>query len=185
MVLIVTVPYNASFRDAKGWMKNYRYWITGDNSSGTYGADVIALAEALTAAITGCTNAAIQRDSPLTGAQSVKDLAYGTAAAYIANWTQARMMFTTVKGTRSVYGIGAPKVALFDTDLITVLNDGTQAAVVAYVNAVKGSSNTCFVSTEDGQAYTHFVGGIYKVGRQPKRFNELIKSSHLVQGEGE
>jgi len=182
---IVVVPYSASYRDAKGWPKNYRYWISGDNASGTYSADVEALADALTAALTGLTNAALQRDSPLTQAQSVKDLAYGTAAAYIGNWMQARMMFTTAKGTRSVYGIGAPKVALFDTDLITILNDGTQAAVVAYVAAVKGSSTTALGSTEDAQAYTHFVGGILKVGRQPKRFNELVKSSHLVQGEGE
>jgi len=29
------------------------------------------------------------------------------------------------------------------------------------------------------------VGGILRLGKQPRRFNEFIKSASLVQGEGE
>lgn len=182
---LATSQYTASTRDAKGWIKNYRYWITADSADANYEADLAQAAAILRAAILGLTNAAEARRASLATGQSVVDLAYGTAAAYIGNWMQARMMFTTASGARSVYSIGAPKVAIFDTDLITVLNDGTQALVVAYVDAVKNATGTAFVSTEDGKAFTHFVGGILKVGRQPKRFNEFVKSSHLVQGEGE
>lgn len=185
MVALVTSQYTASTRDAKGWIKVYRYWITADVADANYEADLSNCAATLRAAILGVTNAAEARRASLATGQSVVDLAYGTAAQYIANWQQARMLFTTAKGSRSVFGVGAPKAALFDTDGITILNDGTQALVVAYVDAVKNATGTAFVSTEDGQAYTHFVGGILKVGRQPKRFNEMVKSSHLVQGEGE
>lgn len=185
MVALVTSQFTAATRDAKGWGKTYRYWLTADVADANYAADLTQAAAVLEAAILGLTNAALSRRASLALGQSEQDLTYGTAAAYIGNWMQARMMFTTAKGTKSVFGIGAPKVAIFDTDLITVLNDGTQALVVAYVDAVKNATGTAFVSTEDGQAYTHFVGGILKVGKQPKRFNEFIKSSHLVQGEGE
>jgi hypothetical protein len=182
---IVQQKISATWRDAKGWTKRYTYYITADNADAGFYTDVAAVVQALQAAITGLTNAAPAVKFPAGGAQGVQDLAYGTNAEYPANWMEARMMFTTTKGARSVFGIGAPKIALFDTDGVTILNDGTQAAVVSYVNAVKNASGTAFVSTADGQAYTHFVGGILKLGKQPRRFNELVKSSHLVQGEGE
>lgn len=182
---LVQVKVSASFRDAKGWTKRYTYYITADNADGGYYTDVAAISQALQAAIAGLTNASLAAAFPTSGGQGVRDLAYGANSEYPANWMEARMMFTTAKGSRSVFGIGAPKIALFDTDGVTILNDGTQALVVAYVNAVKNASGTAFVSTADGQAFAHFVGGILKIGRQPRRFNEMVKSSHLVQGEGE
>lgn len=181
----VQLKFVQTQRDAKGWVKTYRYFITADNAAGTFNADVATCSQALESAINGLTNAAQQTRSQLTGGQGQLTLTYGTNAEYPANWMEARMMFTTDKGSRSVFGIGAPKIALFDTDGVTILNDGTQAAVVAYVNAVKNAAGTAFVSTEDGLPYTHFVGGILKIGRQPRRFAETVKSSHLVQGEGE
>lgn len=181
----VSQLYTSTYRDAKGWVKVYRYWITADNANAGYSADVEAVAQALESAITGLTNAVQQTRSPMTTGARVLALNYGANSEYPANWMEARMMFTTDKGARSVFGIGAPKIEIFDTDGITVLNDGTQAAVVAYVNAVKTASGTAFVSTQDGFAYTHFVGGLLKIGKQPRRFNEMVKSSHLVQGEGE
>jgi len=185
VVNLVVSKFNISTRDAKGWIKNYRYFITADNTDTNYFTDRSTTASALRDAILGLSNAGLQSDTSLDSAQTVKTLVYGTNAQYPANWMEARMMFTTDKGARSVFGIGAPKVAVFDTDGITVLNDGTQALVVAYVAAVKTGTGTAFVSTEDGQAFTHFVGGILKIGSQPKRFNEMVKSSHLVAGEGE
>jgi hypothetical protein len=182
---IVQVNFGLATRDAKGWSKAYRYFITADNGDANFYTDVAGCAQALQAAIVGLTNASLQRAAAISGGQDEKDLSYGSNSQYAANWMQARMMFTTAKGTRSIYGIGAPKIALFDTDGITILNDGTQALVVAYVNSVKNAVGTAFVSTEDGLAYTHFVGGILKIGKQPRRFNELVKSSHLIQGEGE
>jgi len=184
-VALIQQRFRMSTRDAKGWTKVYSYFITADNGDAGFATDTETVADALEAAILGLTNAAEATRPQQTTGQTVLDLAYGANSEYPQNWNQARMMFVTAKGARSVFGIGAPKIAIFDTDGTTVLNDGTQALVVAYVNAVKTASGTAFVSTESGLAYTHFVGGILKIGRQPRRFNEMIKSSHLVQGEGE
>jgi len=181
----VTQRISWSYRDAKGWKKIYKYWVTGDAADAGFFTDMDTVVGTLESAISGLTNAAEQTRPPFIGASQQRPLSYGTAAEYVANWMEARMMFATDAGTRAVYGIGAPKVAIFDTDRITVLNDGTQALVVAYVNAVKTGSGTAFVSTQDGQPFTKFVGGILKIGVQPKRFSEPIKSSHLVAGEGE
>lgn len=185
MVALVTSTFSAATRDAKGWTRNYKYFVTADVADANYEADLSNAAATLEAAILGLTNAALSRRAALATGQSIQPLAYGTNAEYPANWMAARFMFVTSKGSRAVFSIGAPKVAIFDTDGITVLNDGTQALVVAYVAAVKTAIGTAFVSTVDGQAFTSFVGGILKIGRQPRRFNEFIKSSHLVQGEGE
>jgi len=184
-VALVQQLFTQTNRDAKGWIKTYRYWITANNADAGYFTDSESVAQALETALNNLTSAAPATRSPMTSGAHNQTLAYGANAQYPANWMQARMMFTTDKGTRSVFGIGAPKIALFDSDGITILNDGTQAAVVAYVAAVKTAVGTAFVSTEDGQAYTHFVGGVLKIGKQPRRFNEFIKSSHLTQGEGE
>jgi len=182
---LIQQKFAAGFRDAKGWVKYYRYYITADSADAGFYTDVAGVAQALQAAINGLTNASLQFPATATGLDTETGLVYGSNTEYPANWMQARMMFTTDFGARSVFGIGAPKIALFDTDGVTILNDGTQALVVAYVNAVKNVVGTAYVSTQNGDAYTHFVGGILKIGRQPRRFNEMIKSSHLVQGEGE
>jgi len=182
---LVTQRISWSTRDAKGWKNVHRYWVTADAADANFFADMDTVVGTLESATNALSNAAEQTRPPYIGASQQLPLAYGTAAEYVANWMQARMMFTTDAGVRSIFGIGAPKVAIFDTDRITVLNDGTQALVVAYVAAVKTGSGTAFVSTQDGQPYTKFVGGILKIGKQPRRFGEPIKSSHLVQGEGE
>lgn len=174
-----------SLRDAKGWTWKPRYYITGDNGDDTYETDIITVAQALEAALIGLSNCAVQVRSALSGADQTVALAYGTNAEYRAAWMQARFMFETANAERSVFGVGAPKLAIFETDGVTVKNDGTQAAVVAYVNAVKNASNTVFVSAAGGDPYVTFVGGILKIGRQPRRFSETIKSAVLVQGEGE
>jgi len=184
-VALIQQRFTMSTRDAKGWVKRYNYFITADNADAGFAVDTETVADALETAILGLTNAAEATRPQQTTGQTVLDLAYGTNAEVRQNWNQARMMFVTAKGSKSIFGIGAPKIAIFDTDGITILNDGTQALVVAYVNAVKTASGTAFVSTESGLAYTHFVGGILKIGRQPRRFNEMVKSSNLVQGEGE
>lgn len=182
---IVTQKFKMSTRDAKGWIKRYSYYVSGDGADTNFFTDMDTVFGALETAILGLTNAAEQTRPQFIGASANLTLAYGTNSEYPQNWVEARMMFTTDSGARSVFGVGAPKLAIFDTDGITVLNDGTQAAVVAYVAAVKTGSGTAFVSTIDGKPFTHFVGGILKYGRQPRRFNEMIKSSHLVAGEGE
>jgi hypothetical protein len=98
---------------------------------------------------------------------------------------KAVFTFTTDQSSIIRYKIPAPKIALFDTDGVTILNDGTQALVVAFVDAVKTASGTVFVSTGQGLPIAHFAGGTLRIGHQQKRHNQFIKSSHLVAGEGE
>jgi len=183
-VAIETVPYNTSWRDAKGWIGRVRHFITGDTASGTYLSDFGTVRGALESALAGLTNAAFAGDNGL-GFATRPTLAYGANSEYPAEWMKAVFTFTTDASTVSRFKIPAPKLVIFDSDGVTVLNDGTQALVVAYVAAVKTAVNTVFVSSEPGLPYTHFVGGLLRLGRQPRRFNEFIKSSHLVQGEGE
>ena len=179
-----TIKYTMSWRDAKGFVSRTVIHITGDSSVGTFPADVRAVAEGVQAAIGGLTNCAFAGDSgiPLL---TPPTLAYGDNLEYPAEWMKAVMTFTTDFGDISRFRIPAPEIDNFDTDGVTVLNDGTQAQVVGYVAAMKTQINSAFVSTRSGQPYTHFVGGILRLGKQPRRFNEFIKSSHLVAGEGE
>lgn len=179
-----TLPYNLSLRDAKGWMGVMRFHITGDTITNTL-VDYESAADTLQVAIEGLSNAAFQRESGIAGTGSVT-LAYGTNAQYTAEWMKAVMTFTTDTPSISRFKVPAPKIAIFDTDGITVKNDGSVAVVVAFINAVKNAdASGTFVSTADGKAFTHFVGGILRLGKQPRRFNEFIKSSGLVAGEGE
>lgn len=178
------LPVTMSWRDAKGWIGKTRFHITAQDSDATVENDIITLALAVKSAIGGLTNAAFQGSSlPIILSQPT--LTYGDNLEYPSEWMKAVMMFTTDLGTRHLFKIPAPEIDLFDTDGVTVLNDGTQAQVVAYVAAMKGAVNNSYVSNATGLAFTHFVGGLLRFGKQPKRFNEFIKSSHLVQGEGE
>lgn len=177
--------YRSSWRDAKGFVGRVVHHITGDSSADTFLADVNNVAQTLQAAIGGLTNAHFAGDSGLSGFQSTQSLGYGDNLEYPAEWMKAVFQFSTDDGTISRFKIPAPELDIFDTDGVTVLNDGTQAQVVAYINAVKNAIGTAFCSTQGGRPFTHFEGGLLRFGKQPRRFNERIKSSHLVAGEGE
>lgn len=179
-----TLKLPVSFRDAKGFVGREQFFITGD-ASGNTPTDFAAAADTLITALQGLTNAALQSAGSI-GFFGQITLTYGTNAQYPAEWMKAVMQFSNGNGAISRFKIPAPKIALMDTDGVTVLNDGTQAAVVAFVNAVKNAdASGTYVSDVAGVPYTHFEGGLVKFGKQPRRFNERIKSSHLVAGEGE
>ena len=178
------LKFSTSWRDAKGFIGRTRNNIIVDDASPTWTADVEGIASSLVAAIGGLTNCAFAGQSGL-GFETVPTLAYGDNLEYPAEWMKAVMTFTDDLGAISRFKIPAPELDLFDTDGVTVLNDGTQTQVVAYVNAMKANINGAYISSNGGTPYTHFVGGILRFGKQQKRFNEFIKSSHLVAGEGE
>lgn len=178
------LPISLSYRDAKGFFGKTRFHIAAQDTDATVEADVQTLITGVKNAVTAMTNAAYQGSTAfnLVGPPT---LAYGANAEYPAEFMKAVFTFTTDLGTIHRFKIPAPKLAIFDTDGVTVLNDGTQALVVAYVAAMKGISNGSYVSSATALALTHFVGGQYKGGIQTKRHNQFIKSSHLVAGEGE
>jgi hypothetical protein len=181
-----TLRYFVTLRDAKGWTGRTGVWISYDPADPGNFEDVATCAATLRNAVEGLSNAAFQSDGGASGDNSALPVAYGASGVVYQNaWQQAQMEFQDSSGGIHRYRIPAPLVAIFDTDRLTVLNDGTQAAVVAYVAAMKTASGTAFVSSRSGQALTKFIGGILVEGRQPRRFNAFIKSSHLVAGEGE
>ena len=181
---IVTQQQTYSFRDAKGFIGRVRFWVTGDSADAGFESDRDIVLDTLGPAVIALTNASL---ASANGPQTVtrQDLSYGANSEYPAEFMKAVMTFATNQGSISRFKIPAPKIALFDTDGVTILNDGTQALVVAFVNAVKTASGTVFVSTGQGLPYAHFVGGTLRLGKQQKRHNQFIKSSHLVAGEGE
>lgn len=176
--------WEMSFRDAKGWIGKTRGHVTVDDAGADPAGDVSQVVLAIKNAIIAITNAAYQGEtfglliSPPT-------LTYGTNAQYPAEWMKVWMQFSTDLGTIHRFKIPAPKIAIMDTDGVTVKNDGTVATVVAYVNAMKGTHGDAYSSTATGLALTHFEGGLVRLGAQPKRFNERVKSAGLVAGEGE
>lgn len=178
------VPVSTSWRDAKGFVGRSRFHVTVDDAGATPAADLASVVLAIKNAIGGLTNAAYQGNS-LGTIISPPTLTYGDNLEYPAEWMKAVMQFSTDLGTIHRFKIPAPEIDIFDTDGVTVLNDGTQAQVVAYVAAMKGVVGSAYPSTASGLAFTHFEGGLLKFGKQPHRFNERIKSSHLVAGEGE
>lgn len=173
---------SAVLRDAKGWIGRVNYNVAGDSSVSTNEADMTTVITTFVTALLGLSNCVNQQKTfPYTH----PTLAYGANSEYPAEWMKAVMTFTTDAGNITRFKVPAPKIAIFDTDGITVKNDGSVAAVVAFVNAVKNPVNSAFVSTVNGLPYTHFVGGILRLGKQPRRFNEFVKSAGLVAGEGE
>lgn len=181
---LFTMPVTFSYRDAKGWIGRMRFWISEDDGAANYPGDVIALADDLRSAVLGLTNGAEQNpDGILFGPRQT--LAYGTNAEYPAEWMKAVMTFSTDQGSISRFKVPCPKIAIFDTDGITVKNDGSVAVVVTFVNLMKGLTGGAYVSTLSGEPYTHFEGGILRLGKQPRRFNGRVKSAGLVAGEGE
>jgi len=175
--------FTASWRDAKGWIGKTRIHIASDDTSDTRLDDIATQMTNYINAVGGLTNAAFAGASgyPVTP----PTLTYGDNAAYPAEWMKAWMQWSTDVGTITRFKIPAPELDLFDADGVTILNDGTQAQVVAYVAAIKLVVNGVYFSTASGLAFTHFEGGLLKFGEQPRRFNERVKSSHLVAGEGE
>jgi len=183
MALIVE-PVHLSYRDAKGWIGRLTFYVSGDTGSNTLD-DFNSCAATLKTAVDGLTNAIIQSTGGLPS-PAIYTLQYGTNAEYPAEWMKCVMTFSTAQNEIHRFKIPAPKIAIMESDGITVINDGTSSPVVAFVNAVKNADPSgTFVSTKSGEAYTHFEGGIVRLGRQPRRFNERVKSSHLVAGEGE
>ena len=184
MALII-MPVAYSWRDAKGWIGVTRFHISCPDDDVTFQADVSGLAVALKNAVGGLTNAAFQSSNQVAFVGNNPTLTYGDNLEYPAEWMKAVFTFSTDDGNISRFKIPAPEIDLFDTDGVTILNDGSQAQVVAFVNAVKNPVGEAYVSTRSGVAYTHFEGGLLRLGKQPRRFNERIKSSHLIAGEGE
>jgi len=179
------VRFTISFRDAKGWIGRVSQYISGDGADATYYADVASIAQGIRTALIALTNAAYQSDSGVAFQTVARPVAYGTNAEYPAEWMKALMTWQDSAGQIHRYRIPAPKLVIFDTDGVTVLNDNTSTPIVNYVAAMKATQNTVYPSSRSGLALTNFIGGIQVDGRQPKRFNEFVKSSHLVQGEGE
>lgn len=176
-------PVTFSFRDAKGWIGHLKHHIAWDDASPTFAADVISVYDALSLAIEGLTNCAFQGTS-FWQQGTPPTLTYGTNAQYPAEWMKAVMTFSTaINQVISRFKIPAPKIAIMEADGITVINDGTSTPVVNYVNAVKVGVNSAHVATASGDPYTHFEGGIVKLGKQPRRFNGRVKSADLVAGE--
>jgi hypothetical protein len=178
-----TLPYTISFRDAKGFIGKMKFFISGadDNTP----SDFSSAADTLTVAVEALTNAALQATGSI-GFFGIITLTYGTNAEYPAEWMKAVMQFSNGSGQIARWKVPAPKIAIMESDGVTVINDGTSAPVVAFVNAVKNAdASGTFVSSESGLPWTHFEGGLVRFGKQPRRFNERIKSSHLVAGEGE
>lgn len=181
---LFTQKYNVAWRDAKGFISRNTIFVTGTVGTNT-ADDYNAAADTLINAIIPMTNAALQSVGGPAG-YGLITLTYGTAAQYIAGWMKCVMQISNGTGQISRIKIPAPKTSYLDTDEVTVINDGTNALVTAFVNAVKNAdSSGTFVSDAAGLPYTHFEGGLVRFGKQPRRFNERIKSSHLVAGEGE
>lgn len=181
---IRTIPANFNWRDAKGFVYRTRFWISGDASTNEP-TDYTACADTLATALEALTNCALQSDNgvPFFG---IITLTYGTNAEYPAGFMKAVMQFSNGDGQIGRFKIPAPKIAIMDTDGVTVLNDGTSTPVVNFVNAMKDAdASGTYVSNAGGLPWTHFEGGLVKFGKQPRRFNERVKSSHLVAGEGE
>jgi hypothetical protein len=176
--------YISSWRDAKGFVARVAVHVHGEDADATFLADVSTVANNLRTAIAGLSNAAFAGDTGLSTANT-PTLTYGTNAEYPTEWQKAVMQFSNDSAQIGRFKIPAPKIAIMDTDGVTVLNDGSVAVVVAYVNAMKNATNNAFICNAAGLPWTHFEGGLVRFGRQPKRINERIKSSHLVQGEGE
>jgi hypothetical protein len=150
-------------------------------------ADFASAADTLLTALSALTNGALASTSGIDFTNHLTlTLTYGTAAQYDAEWMKAVMTFTTDGGVISRFKVPAPKVALFEADKVTIINDGTSTPIVNFVNAVKtADASGTQITTRTGVPYTHFVGGILRIGKQPRRFNEFIKSAKLVAGEGE
>lgn len=181
---ILTQGVSFNFRDAKGFIGRTRFFISGDGMANSP-TDYNSMAATLLAAVSNLTNASLQSVGGMV-LEGELSLIYGANSNYPAEWMKAVMQFSNDKGQIGRFKIPAPKIALMDSDGVTVLNDGTQAQVVAFVNAMKNAdASGTYVSNASGQHWTHFEGGLVRFGRQPKRVNERIKSSHLVAGEGE
>lgn len=178
------LPQIVTIRDAKGFIGRTRFHITVDDTGATFFQDVNSVWDAVSAAILGLTNGALQSSAPYSF-KSPPTLNFGDNLEYPAEFMKVSMLFTTDLGTLHRFKIPAPEIDIFDTDGVTVLNDGTQAQVVAYVNAMKTVINSAYPSTATGLAFTHFVGGKFVATKMQKRHNQFIKSSHLVAGEGE
>jgi len=180
----ITFPFNLVYRDAKGFIGRMRFFVSGDSGLNT-AVDFQSAQFTLLTAVDALTNCALQAETGFSS-NPIITLTYGTNAEYPAQWMKAVMQFSNGSGQIGRFKVPAPKVAIMDTDGVTVLNDGTQALVVAFVNAMKvADASGTFISNASGLPWTHFEGGLVRFGKQPRRFNERIKSSHLVQGEGE
>jgi len=189
-----TYPAGITLRDSRGWTSNIRWWTSVDVASGTAVSDVETINDAVIAAIQGLTNAATVRFYGLFNLNNPDPASYGGTGQFSSVIEKALMTFQDAGGKIHRWRIPAPLAAIFQSDLTTVTNDGSQAAVVAYVAAMKATSNSAFVGSRatTGVAntsqlslpLTHFIGGRKIVTKSPRRLNTFIKSSGLVQGEG-
>lgn len=179
-----TLPLSFTWRDAKGWTAVTRFFVTGD-AMVNVPADYTSAADTLQTALEALTNAVLQSAQSIAF-NNLITLSYGTNAEYPAAWMKAVMQFSNGATNIGRFKIPAPKIAIMEADGVTVINDGTSTPVVNFVNAMKNAdASGTFISNAAGLPWTHFEGGLVRFGRQPRRFNERIKSAHLVAGEGE
>jgi len=180
----LTEKFSTTWRDARGWTARNTFYVTGDTVLNVPN-DWQAAAFTLIAALEALTNCALQSTSFNTGFGLIT-LTYGTNAEYPSAWMKALMQFSNGSTSIGRFLIPAPKIALFESDGTTIINDGTSAPVVAFVNAMKNADPSgTFVSDAAGLPWTHFEGGRFVGRKEPRRINMRVKSSHLVAGEEE
>jgi len=176
------IKFSTGWRDIRGWTARVSTFILADDTSPTIIADVDSAATALVSAIAGISNAVLSYQDPVLYVTQ-PDLAYGASGTYQTAWQKVVMVFRTADGTTSRYKIPAPKLSIFEQDGVTVENDGTNAAVVAFVNAIKNPHGTAQFCGKNGLVFDHFLGGTYAAVRKPRRMSITLKSADLEQGE--
>lgn len=158
---------STSWRDSKGHIGRFRYFVADTGTLITQGA----AASAVIVATEPITNAALQSASgPSTTAAG--PVAYGTTADFPAIEDKVTMTFSAADGSLHRYQIPAPKIDIFEVDTVTV--DAAQTDVAAFVTAVLAN-----VVTSAGAGLTSFVGGVRTRRPLQRKLNIFIKVPEL------
>lgn len=187
-----TFKNSLSLRDSRGFVSVFRWWQTVDTGSGADATDYNAVWTAVIAAVQGLTNCATISTGGSFDFVPGNPAVWGGTGQFSSVVDKALMSFMDSAGHVHRYHIPAPLAGIFRSDLTTVINDGTNALVAAFVSAMKTASGTAYVSSRNtsgtadspGAALVSFIGGHRLTGKEPKRFNSFIKSAALIQGEG-
>jgi hypothetical protein len=156
----VVAPVSFTFRDSQGrtsLMKVFRLTTLAAGQD-----DLIAGAAADTTAIAALSNAHVTNS-----VAAPASITYGANAEFPSAQDKATFVFVTATGARHVYQVGAPKLAIFKADGITV--DVANTAVLAFVAiALAGFTD------RSGNLMTTFVGGLRLRKKLPRRTNLFV-----------
>jgi len=152
-----------TLRDYRGKLATTSVVLTSDTA-----ANLLTAAATFQTDFIACSNAVLDHQSGLEYSVEVA-ASYGAAAEYASVEQKAQLTFVAADGSIHKISVPAPKVAVFATDMVTVVNTGVMATLITFIQAS--------VVAKDSLSALTFLSGYFRERRRKVRLGPWTRTA--------